>query len=359
MSRSWDFVRGFFRIAFGLLAMAFGGLVAADEPGLTIAERGGVLLPRRLAGADGAEVGITGLSGVSWVGGDAYVAIMDNSRHLLRFRLALSDDGRPVGVSGFSVVVLAEKHDYEDVVWLPEGVAVCEEDSPAVHLFDAERGGRIRGIAVPEIFRHRRPNRGLESLALDPDGRHLWTANEEALETDGPASKVGDGTMVRVARIPIEESIDARRPDSQQFAYAVEPPHAFARLVKGEAVSGVTAIVPIGEGRLLVLERSAGPGLPPFENRIYEVNTAKAKDVSAVESGLAGRTDALLPKRQLWAGPLGVNLEGLCLGPKLAGRNAAGESRRCLVGVADDGGLETPSRIVCFELAERAATTSP
>ena len=64
----------------------------------------------------------------------------------------------------------------------------------------------------------------------------------------------------------------------------------------GPQLSGVTALVACGAGRLLVLERSAGPGLPPFENRIYLVDTLAAPDVSACLGPLQARSDVLASK---------------------------------------------------------------
>ena len=106
------------------------------------------------------------------------------------------------------------------------------------------------------------------------------------------------------------------------------------------------ALVPLGNGRLLALERAAGPGLPPFENRIALITTAAGRDVASLEGGLATRSADHLAKQRLWKGTLGCNLEGLCLGPPLA------DGRRLLVGVADNGGLGTPNRLVTLRFRE-------
>lgn len=106
------------------------------------------------------------------------------------------------------------------------------------------------------------------------------------------------------------------------------------------------ALVPLGNGRLLALERAAGPGLPPFENRIALITTAAGRDVASLEGGLAKRPADHLAKQRLWKGALGYNLEGLCLGPPLA------DGRRLLVGVADNGGLGTPNQLVTLRFRE-------
>ena len=124
------------------------------------------------------------------------------------------------------------------------------------------------------------------------------------------------------------------------------PPHAFARLLAGEPLAGLVALVPLGGGRLLALERAAGPGLPPFESRITLIDTAAGRDISEREGGLANRPDDHLPTIRLWKDALGCNLEGLCLGPQLA------DGCRALVGVADNGGLGTPTQLVTLRFRQ-------
>lgn len=328
---------------------------AGDEPtvgpagGLGVAYRAAFTLPADIAAADGTRLKLVGLSGITWLGGDRYAAVMDNSATLIRFALELAADGTPVAASAFEPLTLGERHDYEDVaprLGDPAGVFVCEEDTPAIRVFRLEDGRADGTIGVPEIFRRRRTNRGFEALALDPDGRHLWTANEEALAADGPAAAPHGGTVVRLVRVPL-----AAGGDAFQAAYRVDPPHGIVPVFAGPTFSGVVALVALGRGRLLVLERSAGAGLPPFESRIYLVDTAHAADVSGIAGGLAEKREMFVGKSLLWSGALGVNLEGLCLGRRL------GSDRRALVGIADNGGLETPTQVAGFELA--AAVTSP
>jgi len=322
---------------------------AGPAGGLSVAYRAALTLPDDIAAADGARLKLVGLSGITWLGGDRYAAVLDNSAALVTFALDLAADGTPVAATAFEPLAIGERHDYEDLAPRLGGVAgvfVCEEDTPAIRVFRLDDGGADGTIPVPEMLRGRRSNRGLEALALDPDGRHLWTANEEALAADGPAAAPQAGTVVRLVRVAL-----AGEGGAFQAAYRVDPPHGIVPVFKGPTFSGVVALVALGRGRLLVLERSAGPGLPPFESRIYLVDTARAADVSGIAGSLAERPDTFVGKSLLWSGALGLNLEGLCLGPRL------GADRRALVAIADNGGLETPTQVAGFELA--AAVTSP
>ena len=345
------------------------GRVWAAAPLPQIERAGGLTLPERIE-TDGSPKAdpngglITGLSGIAWLGDDRYVAVMDNGDRLLSFRLEVSSSGEPERVSELKLIRLGERHDYEDVAPCPPLLArriadrrrargdrmptsillVCEENTPAIRAVDADSGELLGIVPLPASFAGRRPNRGLESLAVDPDGRVIWTAVEEALPADGPASGEGRGTVVRIARIAVPDAADA--PPDAQFAYPVAAPHAFFRIFAGEPLAGLVALVALGDGRLLALERAAAPGLPPFKSRITLIETSAAGDVSDLAADLADMSDRHLTRSPLWEDALGCNLEGLCLGPRLA------DGRRLLVGVADNGGLGTPNQLVALRLRD-------
>jgi hypothetical protein len=338
-SRSTDFVAGLITIILLLAAPALAEVSSQER----IVPRGTLSLPDEVADQLGHAVRITGLSGIAWVGGGRYAAVMDNSPQVLFFDLQLSQVGRPRRVENLRLLTLESSHDYEGIAWRPTrpgSLFLAEEDTPAIREFDVENGRELGQHPVPEIFLGRRPNRGFESLAVEPDARHAWVATEEAVPLDGPASAEGVSTVVRIARVPLTPRAG---PDGIQLAYAVDPPHAFTRLFDGDAISGLSELVWLEPGRLLALERSGGPGLPPFSNRLYAVATAGAIDVAGVTGGLAERPATHVAKDLIWRGELGLNLEGLALGPRLANGSWP------LVGVADNGGLGTPNSLVVLE----------
>ncbi|MFM8415256.1 MAG: esterase-like activity of phytase family protein [Planctomycetota bacterium] len=346
-----------------VLALAVAPAAAGEPPLPTVRLAGTLTLPA--TAADGEP--LTGLSGVTWLGDDRYAAVLDNSDQLLTFRLAVSRGGVPEAVSDLRIVRLSERHDYEDVAPCPPVLAkriadrrsargdavpattllVCEEDTPAIRAIDLDRGDLLGIVPIPARFASRRANRGLEALASDPDGCCIWTANEEALPADGPAASIGRSTVVRIARITVPGA--THDGGDAEFAYAVDPPHAFAPVFTGEPLTGLVALAALGDGRLLALERSAAPGLPPFKSRITSVDTSRADDVSGLDDGLAQRPGLALEKTLLWEDALGCNLEGLCLGPTLA------DGRRLLVALADNGGLGTPTQLVTLVLTQPVA----
>ena len=333
------------------------------QAGLKLSMAGSLTLPDSLA-EDAAALPITGLSGITWLGENRYAAVMDNSNRLLLLEIRLSAAGVPEAVENLKIVELSARHDYEDLAVCPprlfERIAerrrsrgdsaptrcllVCEEDTPAIRAVDLESGELLGIVPIPEILRQRRSNRGLESLAVDPDGETIWTATEEGIAVDGPAAADGRGTVVRLAAIEVPGGVARAGPG--QVAYAVDPPHRFARVFAGEPLAGLVALAALGDGRLLTLERSAGPGLPPFTSRIALVETASARDVSDLAGGLAERGEFHVAKHRLWEDSIGLNLEGLCLGPPLA------DGGRAVLTIADNGGLGTPNRIVGFVLRD-------
>jgi hypothetical protein len=362
--------------AFALLATlaGTGACQAADsgKPPFRIVHRGSVMLPQIANDRDGYEVSITGLSGIAWLGDDRYAAIMDNSNQVVLFSLTLARDGTPQEPTDVEVVTLAEKHDYEDIAPCPEPLQkrivgrrirqgfsdpgqcllVAEEDTPAIRAISLTDGSLLGIIPTPKEFATRRPNRGFESLDIEPDGRHIWTANEEALPADGPAATSTAGTVVRLARIAIPEPNEKATQKPVQLAYAVDAPHAFVRVFQGEPLSGIAALAGLGDGLLLVLERAGCPGLPPFENRIYLVDTNNATDITAIEGDLVAQVDRHVGKFLLWKDQLGCNLEGLCLGPSLGGK------RKSLLAIADNNGIGTPNLVVGFALEDTSGVIS-
>lgn len=349
------------------------GDAAADTPPLPRLEwlgtvgLAGSVTPRR-----GDRHPVSETSGIVWLGADRYAAVMDGSDRLVVFSLALGGDGAPVSATALDSVSLGADRDWEDLAVVGSGPArrlfAVAEAAPALWEFaiDTDRGAcrAVGSWNLGGVFPGMRPNRGPEALCADPEGAALWTANEEALEGDGgPVADGAQGT-VRIVRLPLdppgggdERLVEGRR----EWIYPVEPPHARVGLPGDRPYSGVVAIAPLSAGRLLLLERSAGRGVPPIENRIFLV------DVGATEGSAGGRPAEGVPrvaKDLLWRGSLGINLEGLCLGPAL------GDGGRAVVAIADNGAegrlgpedAPAPNPLVVFALLEEppgGQVTSP
>ncbi len=348
-------------------AGVFGGEVDSSPLAPRVTLLGQVVVSSEVVEPDGTRTPVAELSGITWLGGEKYLAVMDSSDRALVLSLIPAPDGAPTAGDsdppGYTVrldqsIALDAVRDWEDVAAGPgetdaRSMFAVEEDTPAIREFlidwPAARSPpppRPRTvISLAEVFRSARANRGPESLTLEPDSPHLWTANEEPLERDGPPVAEGTSARVRLVRVPVDgaEAPQARR---QEWIYPVDPPHERLGLVGGPLYCGVVALVALGQGRLLVLERSAAAGLPPFENRIFLVDTGARAAESEIPADLRDQAAAPVAKSLLWRGALGVNLEGLCAGPRLP------DGRRLLVGVADNGAAGRPSVIALFAVDE-------
>ena len=94
-------------VAIALAAGAPATASAADPP--RVALRGSLTLPDRAIDGEGRDVPVTGLSGIAWLGDERYVAIMDNSRHLLRFRLRCQDKSPLIRIQAGSAGLTADQ----------------------------------------------------------------------------------------------------------------------------------------------------------------------------------------------------------------------------------------------------------
>jgi predicted extracellular nuclease len=175
-----------------------------------------------------------------------------------------------------------------------------------------------------------RHNLGLESLAISPDGRYLFTALENALIQDGPEAALGVPSPSRLLQYDLEEGrLEA------EFVYMTDPLAVASSVPDGTAVNGLVDLLALDSNRLLSMERSFSMGVGNTI-KLFRVDTTHASDIQAHESlaGVDPGERAPVEKHLLLdLGELGVyldNLEGMTLGPVL------GDGRQTLILVSDD-----------------------
>lgn len=177
--------------------------------------------------------------------------------------------------------------DLEGVALAHDGTFwMAEEYGPSLLQFSAD-GVLLNelspGKGLPDYFRHRRMNRGFESVAVR--GKSLWAALESPL--DNPPSK--DEANSKASRLTrLVEMDPARRVALAQFAYILD-----------EADSGkINDICFDGPESLLVLERGdAGRGRT--WKKIYRAHLSAATNLQRLSSKVGGKTgtlESLLPK---------------------------------------------------------------
>ncbi len=348
-----------------LVAWVAGTHVHAGE--LSLVYRGTFSLPGSTVDQFGNSFDINGLSGITWAGGSTFWAVMDNSNKLIQLDVSFHDDATVLAAAVIGGLALAQSRDFEGIAYtdaVRNSVFLSDETMPAMGLreFSLADGALLQTVAVPEVFNTVRSNYGLESLTRRRGGQVMWTANEEALTVDGSLSSTTSGSVVRLQQFDVTgDQLTAAR----QWAYVTEPVHRDTNddptQTGALSRSGLVELVALPDGRLLALERSfalAGTqnAGSQYRNSIFLLDFAEATDVSGFDAGLIGQTYEPVEKTLLWQATRGVfwpdpigNLEGLALGPQLAGGN------HVLLGIVDwpgEGSIDVISanRLVAFEL---------
>lgn len=277
------------------------------------------------------------LSGIAWDSAtNTLYAITDDRPQIIPIRPSAGYQtwtfGEPIAVS------IPIEWDGEGIVLTPDGFIISNEFGPSI--FELDRAGGTAGeVTVPAHFTRILRNRGFEALALSPEGRYLFTANESPLEGDGPQPSADTGGLVRILRI------DRTMGTAAEYAYRTDPIP-----VAGEGADrGVVEMVALSATELLVMERSF---IPDFGNnvRIYRVGIGAAADVLSIDNltdatpvvaktllvDLADLDDSAFPEpRQPQPNKILDNFEALALGPVLP------DGRRILFVVSDDNKRDT------------------
>ena len=161
---------------------------------------------------------------------------------------------------------------------------------------------------------------------------------------DGPRATRAHGTRVRLQRFT-RPAPEAAWTAAGQWMYVTDSVGGgdFA----GKSRCGVSGLLCLGDGTLLVLEREMsikkGKVLPSFRCRIYAIDFNHADDVADVVA-LKGTARRPVAKRRLFGAHTGLAMyEGICLGPALAD----GSRSVLLISDGDDGAA---NRILAFRL---------
>jgi len=316
-----------------ILAITALMLSAAQAHGLSIDDPGQGLVT--LGPTAGAE-----LSGLTYVGGNQYLAVGDSGGKLYNVTIDLNTATGlidPNTAALGSSVVLAGSTDLEDLAYDPtdNSVVIADETGPRVARYQLNGTKVGNDLTIPAVYADARGNLSLESIARRDNG-DLWIANEEALfkaggADDGPEASTTQGSAVRITNLA----------SGQQWAYVTDP----IRDTFNPTASGVTSMLVLPNGKVLVLEREVSLGA---RARIYELDFADASDVSAIDDLDADGDDDLsdeawtaVDKTMLWeTTQLQTNFEGMTLGPDLDNGDHA------LILVSDDGGGLTQSLYV-------------
>jgi Esterase-like activity of phytase len=213
-----------------------------------------------------------------------------------------------------------------------KSVFITDEYGPFVYQFDRQTGQRTKVFTLPSKFAianlnsvgateisgnkvGRVTNKGMEGLAITPDGKTLIGIMQSPLAQDNGV----DGAYTRIVKIDIQTGA------VQEYAYQLTNIGTAAK----PKYPTVSEIVAINSNEFLVDERD-GKGLgddsTAVVKKLYRINLTGAKEVSAIvgEANLAGKAVSkvlfLDLVAALNAGGIGSNeipakLEGVAFGP--------------------------------------------
>ena len=231
--------------------------------------------------------------------------------------------------------------DSEGIAFSRDSVFVSSEGdterkiNPFIKAFSLT-GKLLKMLPIPDKFLPNakgdvgvRNNLALESLAVTPDRKYLFTATENALVQDGDVPTSQTGTPCRILRY----NLVSNQPE-KEFVYITEPLVGEPNPPGSFITNGLVDLVAIADDRLLSLERAFSQA-NGVTIRIFDVSLAKADNIQAIDS-LKNRLSQVSPAQKrllLDLKELNLrldNLEGLTLGPLLA------DGRRSLVLVSDN-----------------------
>jgi hypothetical protein len=191
----------------------------------------------------------------------------------------------------------------------PEGIRVgangtffvSDEYGPYIFEFDGQ-GRLVCRIAVPAKFAIANPsadpnqellgntsgrqaNRGMEGLAISPDGTTLYGIMQNALIQD---RGLNPGTVDRLGLNNRILKVNLVTGQTQEYVYVIDA------INRGQ---GVSEILAINDHEFLVIERDnrsnlQSPPQAPTRKTIYKINLTGATDVSGIDSLPAGALPA-------------------------------------------------------------------
>lgn len=234
-------------------------------------------------------------------------------------------------------------------------VFVSDEYGP--HILEFDQDGKLdRELKVPQRYvlkkphaepakelahnKHGRvPNKGMEGLAITPDGGKLVGIVQGPLIQDGGSH----GTNLRILEVDLASG------GTREFLYPLE-----------SEKTGVSEILAVNDHEFLVLERSGGAPEAPRSARIYKIDITRASDISkidalpakAIPKGIVPVTkmtffDLLDPCHGLGGPDFPPKLEGLAFGPDLI------DGRHLLLVSSDNDCGDAPTRVFAFAIDSR------
>ena len=186
--------------------------------------------------------------------------------------------------SGMPIANDAEGIDPEGLAIDPKDGTFWVSDEYGPHILHFDQSGKTierinpfgtgtGGRKLPKVFARRRPNRGMEGLAITPDGKFLVGMMQSPIYNPTKA-KVSNSRLLRILVFNIASG------ETKQYAYITESTKTLS-----------SEIVAITGNTFLVLERDQdfGGGNPAsLVKRVYKIDISAATDISDPENKESG-----------------------------------------------------------------------
>jgi len=241
-------------------------------------------------------------SGITALGNDRYAVVCDKSLdgfYIFHVDIdTVSGYIRSVDNEGFFPSRFPNR-DQEGIAWQPytHTLFICGEADNQILEYRLD-GQRVMGkMQTPALFRRLDRNYGLESLCYDSIAHRFYTVSERPAKGD---------SLLRLTAFDDEGKLLC------QYGYALDK---MAVKRKGIFVNGVSELCVLGEGRLLVLERTVR--IPPLkigsyvECRLYIVQPSDS-ELLQKQPLYTFRTKLNLVRRNF------ANYEGVCVARHMA-----------------------------------------
>ena len=189
-------------------------------------------------------------------------------------------------LNGAVIAPSADGIDSEGLVLAADGTFwVSDEYGPHIAHFDAtgqtiERinpfGTGTGGRTIPAVFKTRRPNRGMEGLAITPDGKTLVGMMQSPMYNPSKTA-VANSVVLRILTFDIATGA------TKQYAY----------LMDNTSLTGVSDIVAVNSTTFLTIERDGAYGgdatTPATFKKVFKIDLSAATDISDATNGANGK----------------------------------------------------------------------
>lgn len=192
----------------------------------------------------------------------------------------------PISLTGAKLPTSVDGIDSEGLVRAADGTFwVSDEYGPHIVHFDAtgktiERinpfGTGTGGRKIPLVFAKRRANRGMEGLAITPDGKTLVGLMQSPMYNPSKAA-VSGSVVLRILTFNIATGA------TKQYAYLMDDP----------SLTGCSEITAVNATTFLTIERDGqyggDPAKPSTFKKIFKIDISNATDISDPDNGANGK----------------------------------------------------------------------